>query len=112
MMKSEREPRVSPRMQRAVEELKGLVRERYPQATFQVTRSPDDRRSIHVVTTVDVPDTTEVVDAVLDRVLQLQIEEKLPVHVIPVRPRERALAMLRERGATEQPGRPYSRVNP
>jgi hypothetical protein len=45
--------------------------------------------------TVDVPDTTKVVDAVLDRVLELQIQERLPIHVIPVRPRERVLAMLK-----------------
>jgi hypothetical protein len=95
MMKTEREPKLAPRMQQAIEELKGLVRERYPEATFRVTRSPEDPRSIHLMTTVDVPDTTEVVDAVLDRVLDMQIEEKLPVHVIPVRPRERVLAMLR-----------------
>jgi hypothetical protein len=33
---------------------------------------------------------------VTDRVLQFQLEDRLPIHVIPVRPRERVLAMLRE----------------
>ncbi len=100
MIRTEREPKLAPRMQTAIEELKGLVREHYPDATFHVTRNPEDPRSIHLMTIVDVPDTTEVVDAVLDRVLKMQIEEKLPVHVIPVRPRERVLAMLRAEPAT------------
>src|SRR5947209_16488883 len=89
-MKSEREPRLRPRMQAAVDELKGLLRELYPDATFQVLRSPEDSRSVFLWTTVDVPDTTEVVDAVLDRVLQFQIEQHLPIHVIPVQPTRRA----------------------
>ena len=77
-------------MQAAVDELKGLLRELYPDATFQVRRSPEDSRSVFLWTTVDVPDTTEVVDAVLDRVLQFQIEQHLPIHVIPVQPTRRA----------------------
>src|ERR671932_2549581 len=100
-MRSEYEPKLRPRMQRAIAELKGLVQERYPDATFRVARSPEDPRSIHLVTTVDVPDTTEVVDAVIDRVLELQLQEKLPIHVIPVQPRERVLAMLK--AEREQP---------
>ncbi len=101
-MKTERELKLRPRMQAAIEELKGLIREHYPDATFRVTRSPEDPRSIHLMTTVDVPDTTEVVDAVLDRVLEMQIQEKLPVHVIPVQPRERVLAMLRAEEEAKQ----------
>ncbi len=94
-MKTEHEPRLSSRMQGAIEELKGLVRENYPGATFRVTRSPEDHRSIHLLATVDVEDRDEVMDVVVDRVMQLQIQEKLPIHVIPVRPRARVLAMLR-----------------
>jgi hypothetical protein len=54
------------------------------------------------MTTVDVPDTSEVVEAVLDRVLRLQIDEKLPIHVVPIRPHARVLEMLR----AEQQTRP------
>ncbi len=63
-------------MQHAVDELKGPVRERYPDASFRVTRSPEDGRIIHLMTTVVMPDTTEVVDAALERVLTLQLEDK------------------------------------
>jgi|SRR6266508_3716317 len=96
-MTTEREPKLRPRMQAAIAELKGLVRQRYPEATFRVARSPEDPRSIHLMTTVDVEDRDEVMDVVIDRLVELQSEENLPIHVIPVRPRERVLAMLRER---------------
>jgi len=84
-------------MQRAIEELKGLVRQHYPDATFRVTRSPEDPRVIDLMATVDVPDSDAVMDVVVDRVMELQIEEELPIHVIPIRPRERVLALVQER---------------
>ncbi len=99
------EPRLSPRMQRAVDELMNLIQGRYPDATFRLTHSPDSRRAIHLVTTVDVPDTDVVMDVVVDRVMELLIEEKLPIHVIPVRPHERVIAMLRH-ASEEQPAKP------
>ena len=95
-MRTQHEPKLRPRMQRAIEELKHLVREHYPDATFSIERSPDNPRVIHLVATVDVPDTTEVADVVIDRMMQLQIEDKLPLFIIPVQPKERVLQMLRE----------------
>lgn len=91
-----------PRIQAAVEDLKGLVKQRYPEATFQVRRSPEDPRSIQLWATVDVPDTTEVVDTALDSVLEYQVSCGLPVHVIPIQTRARVTAMLR----AEQAGTP------
>ncbi len=88
-------PKLRPRMQQAVEELKGLVLERYPGATFRVAHSPEEPRIVHLWTTVDVEDTDEIMDVVIDRVTRLQTDEGLPIHVIPVRPRERVLAALR-----------------
>lgn len=107
-MSTQREPKLRARMQQAVGELQDLVRQRYPEATCRVSRSPEDPRIIHLITTVDVPDTTEVVEALLDRVLMLQIDEKLPIHVVPIRPRERVLAMLR----AEQQTRPTAVRSP
>lgn len=94
-MKTERAVRLSPGMTRAIEELKRLVQTDYPEATFRVTRSPDDDRTIHLMTEMDLEDTADVLDSVLDRVLELQIDEGLPVHVIPVRPREHILTNLK-----------------
>ena len=42
---------------------------------------------------VDVEDTDEVVDVFIDRMLEMQIDEDLPVYVIPVRPLSRIMAM-------------------
>jgi len=96
------EREISPQMQHALEELQGLIQKRYPTATFAVSRGKDDPESIHLVTTVDVEDTDAVLDVVIDRVLQLQIEAGLPVHVIPVRPIERVLALRQQAKQTAQ----------
>ncbi len=100
-MKTTREPKLRPRMQQAVEELKGLVREHYPEAGFRIARSPADPRIIHLWATVD-EDSDIVMDAVIDRMMEMMIEDKLPIFVIPVRPRERALTMRAEARATAE----------
>jgi hypothetical protein len=41
-----------------------------------------------------VDDMGEVVDVFLDRMVDLQIEEELPIHVVAVRPLARNLATL------------------
>ena len=69
------------RLQAAVEELQRL----YPAATFQVVPG-EDPAGTYVVATVDVEDTETVIDVYIDRLLELQIDEGLPVYVIPVRP--------------------------
>jgi len=48
------------------------------------------------VATVDVPDHSELLATVLERQLALQIEDGLPLFVIPVRPPARVLALRRE----------------
>ena len=83
-----------PRIQAALAELRGLIREAYPAARFDVTRG-DDPEGIYLTATVDVDDAEEVVDVFLDRLLELQIEDGLPVYVIPVEPLDRVLEHLR-----------------
>jgi len=57
----------------------------------------DAPRSIHLLTTVDVADPDEVGDLVIDRVVVLQADEQLPIHVIPLRTPERVAAVLQAR---------------
>ena len=76
---------LSPRLQNAVEELQGLIRRVDPTATFQVVPG-DDPTGTYVIATVDVEDTETVIDAYIDRLLDLQIYEGLPVYVVPLRP--------------------------
>lgn len=71
------------RTQHVIAELEGLIRHRYPEAAFAVSRG-DDPEGIYLTATVDIEDTDLVLDTVVDRLLQLQVEEQLPIYVVPV----------------------------
>ena len=75
---------LTPRLQRAVDELQHLIRRVDPMATFQVVPG-DDPTGTYVIATVDVEDTERVMDAYMERLLALQIDEGLPVYVVPLR---------------------------
>jgi hypothetical protein len=84
---------VTPRMEDALTELEALIRRSYPEATFTV-REGEDPEGVYLVATVDVDDRTAVIDAFLERLLELQIGDGLPIFVIPVRPAARNAALL------------------
>ena len=87
------------RMEEAVHELKRLITERFPQAAF-VVEEGFDPKGTYLVTTVDIVDTDEVIDVVGDRLVELQVDEGLPIYVTPLRPIQRVVAELREREHT------------
>jgi hypothetical protein len=60
-----------------------MIRQHYPDATFQIQRAPDEPDGIDLIATIDVDDTDDVMDVVIDRVMEMQIEDDLPVHVVP-----------------------------
>src|SRR5258708_28663491 len=95
-MMSERPPFVDERTQSAVQELEETIRRHYPTATFELSRAADNPEGIHLIATVDVDDPDEVGDLVIDRVVEMQVEEQIPLHVIPVRPLSRVLTELKE----------------
>jgi len=101
-MRPESHDRLSPRMEEALHELQGLITARFPQAAFVVEEGCDPE-GIYLVTTVDIVDTDEVIAVVGDRLVELQVDEGLPVYVTPLRPIERVVAQLREREATTSP---------
>jgi hypothetical protein len=101
-MRPERQVRLTPRMEAAVHELKGMITARFPQATFTVEEGADPE-GIYLVTTVDIADTDEVIELVGDRLVALQVEEGLPVYVTPLRPIERVVGELRERETATPP---------
>jgi hypothetical protein len=84
---------VTPRLDEAIVELRELITRHYPDATFTVSEG-EDPDGIYLTATVDVEDMGEVVDVFLDRMVDLQVEEGLPIYVIAVRPLERNLAIL------------------
>ena len=98
-MSQERPIALTPTMEKAVNELKGTISERFPQASF-VVEEGFDPKGIYLVTTVDIADTDEVIDAVGDRLLELQVDKGLPIYVTPLRPIQRVIAELREREHT------------
>jgi hypothetical protein len=86
----------SARINAAVAELQRLILDRYPEATLTVGPG-EDPPGTYITATVDVDDTDEVFDVVVGRLLEMQVEERLPVYVLPVRPIERVLAELHTR---------------
>ena len=91
-MNDEQSKTIDPRIAQALTELEQIIRAHYPSARFAVTRSGDEPENVHLLTTVDLADPDDVVDLVLDRLVEFQVEERIPVYVIPVRTPDRILA--------------------
>ncbi len=83
---------LSPKRQQAVAELTGMIRQQYPNTTFAIGPGEDDPRGTYITATVDVDDPDVVTDLTLDRELALQIDQRLPVYVIPIRTPQRTAA--------------------
>jgi hypothetical protein len=88
---------ITPRLEEAIVELRELIARHYPDATFTVGEG-EDPDEIYLTATVDVEDMGEVVEVFLDRMVDLQVEEGLPISVA-VRPLERNLAILAQQQA-------------
>jgi hypothetical protein len=90
------EPRLplARRVETALQEIKNLIGDRYPDATFDVADG-EDPGSAYLTATVDVEDMGPVVDVFLDRLVEIQVDEELPVFVLLARPQERNAAILR-----------------
>lgn len=74
-----------PRVASALSELQAIIRARYPSALFAVSHG-EDPEGIYLTAMVDVEDTDVIVDLVIDRLIAIQIEQSLPIYVIPIRP--------------------------
>ncbi len=88
-------------MQAAIDELQELIRSHYPTTTFTVGEA-DDPDGIYMRAVVDVDDTDEVISVFLDRSVDLQVDDGLPIYVVPVRTPERIAAFHQRRNV----GRP------
>src|SRR5579871_1072137 len=93
-MTTERANDSDERMQHALAELQQLIQDRYPSAGFSVYEG-EDPAGTYLQATVDVKDLDEVVEAFIDRLVDLQVEEQLPIYVITARPVERVLEEMR-----------------
>lgn len=93
-----------PRIQAALDELRGMILERFPDATFTVSHG-EDPEGIYLNPIVDIDDLDEVTSVILSRVVDMQIDEGLPVYVIPGWPSHRIEAYWREQRARQAKGR-------
>ena len=84
-------------LQQAVADLQHLITTHHPGATFAVGPGGDDPEGTYLIATVDLDDPDVVMDLVIERLLAYQLEDRLPIHVIPVRTPERAADLQRER---------------
>jgi hypothetical protein len=101
-MKTENHAHLTPRIKEAIDELKGLITAYFPQAAF-VVEEEFDPEGTYLIPTVDIADTDDVIAVIGDRLLELQVDEGLPVYVTPLRPLDRVIAELRNREAATPP---------
>jgi hypothetical protein len=81
------------RLDAAIAEIQEMILARYPNAAFELELG-EDPDGTWMTVTVDVEDTDEVFDVIVGRLLDMQVEERIPLYVIPVRPIERIMADL------------------
>jgi hypothetical protein len=80
-----------PKITSAIEEIEASILARYPDAHFEVF-SGDDPEGVYLLATVDIEDVEEVTTLYIDRLVDLQVEERLPLFVISLQPFERVVA--------------------
>jgi len=80
------------RMQSAVNELQSVISEAFPVVEYELYVW-DDPEGLYLRTVVDLDDTDEVTDHVIDRLVRMYFDEQLPIHLIPVRTPERRAAL-------------------
>jgi hypothetical protein len=71
------------RIKEAAEELKTIIRDRYPDAQFRLARAHDDRDAWVLWTYVHIDDPDDVNDLVRDRERHMLVEEHIPIYVVP-----------------------------
>jgi hypothetical protein len=87
-----------PRMTEAVRSLQTLISSHYPTATFR-TFHGEDPDGVYLRTAVDLDDPDVVMDLAIDRLLKYQLDEGLPVYLLPVRTEARIAAEVAKRGS-------------
>lgn len=94
MVSRKRRNKLEPKVASAIEELKGMILAKYPDASFEVCPAIEDPGALDLVTTVDTDEIDEVIDLVVHRLVELD-NEGIWIHVAPVQPIERILEKIR-----------------
>ena len=85
----------SKRIRAALAEMREMIKAAYPTTTFQTYRG-EDPDGVYLQAIVDVDDTNDVMDVYIDRLVDIQVEERLPVYVIPAHTPERVAQLVTE----------------
>lgn len=100
---------ITPRAQAALDELRTMIATRYPEAAFAVYTWYESA-GIYLEATVDIDDVDEVFQVVVDRLVDIQVKDGIPVYVRVNQPRERVLAQFREQQSRVVPGPAADRI--
>ncbi len=90
------------RLNEAIAELRGLITECFPQTSFAVFEG-DDPAGLYLEATADLEDCEELLEPVRDRLVELHVDERLPVYVLTARPLARIIAEHSTRGSHSRP---------
>ena len=96
-MKKEYDPSTDPRVTKAASTLQSLIQSRYPKATFTSFRG-EDPDGLYLRAAVDLDDPDEVMDVAIEKLLEYQLEQDLPVYLLPVRTDKRIAKAARAQG--------------
>jgi len=86
-----------PAMLAAIVELQHLILARFPETEFTIGEASDPE-GVLMRAIVDVDDPDEVTSVFIDRMVDIQVDDQLPIYVVPLRTARREAA-LRERQA-------------
>jgi hypothetical protein len=84
---------IDAKMQEAIAEMKHLILQHFPEATFDIGPG-EDPVGMYLTATVDREDLWDLIDLCSDRLVDLQVDEGIPLYVIPSRPLARTMEML------------------
>jgi hypothetical protein len=92
---------ITPRMEEAIAEMKERISDRFPATTYEMYQG-EDPVGIYLIAIVDTDDLEEVMDLIISRLVDLQVEEGLPLFVIPEPTPERNAAIVAEQEAARR----------
>ena len=94
--------RINKAMAAAIEELKILIRSYDPDAQFEVAAGPD-ASDTYLIARVDTEDADEVMDLYIDRLVEMQVEDRLPLYVMTLRANNELPNKRASRGSRQKP---------
>ena len=75
--------RLTPRVQRALDELKATISTAYPNTEFAVQPAIDDPGAFDLIATGDFPDLVTAIDLTGDRQMELLINDDIAIWLLP-----------------------------